>query len=88
MMGTRRPLGLADMTGLPMSAGWYWEIGYLRTVLRHLASQHAAAIKGRRLSPHELERHEVVQRHATCAIEHVDRLQRTMEAAGVRAPDD
>ena len=76
--------GMADMQDLPMSAMWCHELGTLRDTLRLLKRQHAdAAAKVCKRSRHDAEQDAIAQRLSTVSIERIDRLVRTMEAAGV-----
>lgn len=80
----RRVMDLADMDDMPMSAAWYWYLGYLRSTLSTVRTQHADTMKLRdKQTPKQRERDEVAQRLANAALETIDRHRRTMEAAGV-----
>lgn len=84
MSGPMRTLDLTDMRDMPMSAGWYWYLGYLRSTLFRVRHQHASAMKPCAHRPaRDLEQDQVAVRLADAAIESIWRYQCTMEAAGV-----
>jgi len=88
MTGPSRKVDLTDMQGLPMSAGWYWQLAYLRSVLRRTQQLHLARIPSTdRRRPAALSADMIAQRDADAAMEVIDRHMRTMEAAGVLDPN-
>ena len=79
--------GLADMSGMPMSAEWYQYLLYLRCTLANLRNSHAISLgAANKLSPKAVETGRGTARIAAAALEDLDRKLRTMEAAGVLAP--
>ncbi len=84
---SRHDSGLIDMADMPMSPAWHHLLAHHRDTIRDLMRQHAdAAGKVCNRTTADAELDEVAQRLGTAAIENIDRLTRTMEAAGVLAP--
>lgn len=84
----QRCLSEATSVGeMPMAAGWYWYLGYLRSNIRNLQRQHLSALKGcHERVRGDAEQDEIVQRLADVAVESIDRHQREMESVGVLTP--